>query len=151
MADINTMRLDPVNLTGLAHKKFMQTQYARCLGNPKLYFKIREKLIDELTTALVTDVYTIFFNALGEGKTKSGADIEVAADGAAGTPAAKLGTPNYPKNLVNNLSLDCIAMLEEHVNKIVDIIAPQNLDTIASTKIGISGKADSINVPHPIA
>lgn len=145
------MMLEPEVLTGLAFKKWKNKMYSLALSSPKQYYHLREAVLDSVQTEIVKDLYKIFYNALVHGTDKNGRVIEAAADSAKGLGAAQLVSSgekvNYPTHLVNNISMSAVVSLEESINQIVDILVPQDLDKIASTKMTITGKAESINVP----
>ena len=98
--------------------------------------------INKIESEIVDDVYKIFFKALTLGQTKGGVNIE--SDGTGGVPATSLGPVNYPTHLINNLAMEAVADLQQHINKIIDIIAPQDLEKISNMQAKVSGAAESL-------
>ena len=136
----SNMELNISNLIGLDFKKFQNRSYSLCLSSPQKYFELREAVMDKVQTEILRDVYKIFRNALVNGRDKGGIPFRTSA-------GLELGVPNYPEQLVNNMACECVASLQVHINKIVDILVPEKMENIASTQMSISGKASSINVP----
>ena len=151
MSEAN-MKLTPEIITGLEYKKFKSQMYSLALGTPSRYYILREKVLESIETDLVKLIYNTFYMALTEGKTASGAEItvstaELTTAGITPTTPIKLKMPHYPTHLINNLSLDAVADMETHLQKIVDIIVPQDFDKISSSRMALSGKASSVETP----
>lgn len=142
----NSMELNPEVLTGLAFKKFKSKMYSLALGSPKTYYALREACLNQIETEIVNDLYKIFFNALTKGMKKNGTS-PIETDGTGGVGVTRLGEPNYPTNLINNLAMDAVADLQGHISKIIDILVPQDLDKISNQQTKISGQAESIEIP----
>ena len=148
MSEIN-MRLSPEIITGLEYKKFRSNLMSLALGHPSKYAFLREKVLESIESDIVKLIYNTFYNTLTLGQTASNAPIRVtgAEFGAANIlPASDLvlKAPHYPTHLINNLALECVADIETHLQKIVDIIIPQDFDKISSTRMALSGRASSI-------
>ena len=141
----SNMELQPEVLTGLNFKRWKNKMYSLALSSPKQYYALREAVLDKVQTQIVKDLYKIFYNALIKGEDKDGNPIRFA--GGDGIQAVALGKPDYMPHICNNIAMEAVSDLESHINKIVDILVPQDLEKIASTKMTISGKAESINVP----
>ena len=137
----SNMELDISNLIGLDFKKHQNRIYSLALSTPAKYFDLRETVMDKVQTQILRDIYKIFRNALVKGQDKDGIPFRTAA-------MVSLGEPKYPEQLVNNMACECVASLQVHINKIIDILVPEKMETIASTQMTISGKASSINVPN---
>lgn len=152
MSEVN-MRLTPEIITGLEYKKFKSSMYSLALGSPTKYYALREKILQEIETQLVKDIYATFYNALTEGKTLAGGPIRVssadleAAGLPRGTPDLQLKPVHYMTHQINNLALDCVADLENHLQKIVDIICPQDFEKVSSSRMALSGRASSLQTP----
>ena len=151
MSEAN-MKLTPEIVTGLEYKKFKSQMYSLALGQPTRYYILREKILESIETQLVKDLYNTFFMALTEGKTVGGGAIAVLspdlqAAGITPTTPIMLKAPHYPTHLLNNIAMEAVADLEVHLQKIVEIIAPQDFASVASSRINLSGKAGSIQGP----
>ena len=54
--------------------------------------------------------------------------------------------PKFPSHKINDFSISVAAQLGESLNKIIDILLPDDFTKLASSKLEIQGKASSIDV-----
>ena len=144
------MKLSPEIISGISYKKYRNNLYSIALGTPSRYYKLREKVLESIETDLIKLIYNIFFNALTEGRDSSGNPIGVSPgefrlSGITPDTPLVLQAPHYMTHKINELSLSAVADLEIHLQKLCDLLVPQDFNSIASTNLKLTGKASAID------
>ena len=124
--------LDVENSLGLKYNEYVNQIRALALAKPSDYFKMKAAVMKSVKSDAISDLYKTLFNILSLGKSKGGANID------------KMGTagfePCYPSQLINALALDAASTLNDHLNKVLDIILPDDFESLAAKRIEIKGK-----------
>ena len=97
---------------------------------------MRAQVIKSVKSEAVKNLYKSIFAILAKGTTVNGDAIgnEILAEG------------NLPSQKINDFTIEVAATLGETLNKVIDIILPDDFDKIASAKLSIQGKASAIDV-----
>ena len=144
------MKLSPEIISGISYKKYRNNLYSIALGTPSRYYKIREKVLESLETDLIKLIYTIWFNALTESKDASGNPIAVSSaefrlSGITPDGALVLPPAHYMTHKINELALAAVSDMEIHLQKLCDLLVPQDFNSIASSNLKLTGKASAID------
>ena len=106
---------------------------ALALSKPADYFKLRQEVSKKVKEDAVGQLYVPIFNLLSTG---------AALDG---NPIGMLGTsnyrPGYPSQKISDFALQVASDLTDHLDRVIDIILPNNFETLASSKMSLRGRA----------
>lgn len=134
----NKFRLNTEDVLGFAFQEYLSSIRGMAISEPARYYKLRAQVMKQIKRDAVGALYKTIFNALTEGTDKDG------------TPIGELGRgpliPMFPSQKTNDLAIRIASILGEELNKVVDIILPDEFETIASKKLAIKGAASSIDV-----
>ena len=124
---VDNFKVDPSNYLGHNYDAYLAKMYTLALSKPTEYLKIRETVKERVKKAAVTSIYTEYYSILTNGKTSNNVSIY--------GPDYNF-KPDYPQQEVNDFCLGAAKSLNEILNKLCDIIIPDNMNKIMGDKIG---------------
>ena len=122
----SSFRVDPLNYLGEKYNAYLAKMYTLALSKPTEYLQLRENVKETVKRTAVTAIYSEYYSILTSGKTSNGTCIY-------GTTQY---TPNYPEQEVNDFCIGAAKSLNEILDKLCDIIIPDNMNKIMGDKIG---------------
>lgn len=125
------------DVLGLEYQAYVSYVRAQALGDPKSYFELRRTVLAKVKTDAIADLYGTIFNVLSAGRDKGNAAI-----GTLGSTAAM--TPAYPSNKINDFAVAIVRDLSNHLDRVVDIILPDDFNKLAEGKTTLKGLGDII-------
>ena len=135
MATAN-FELDTNNVLGFGYEQYVGNIRALALSDPKAYFKLRNEVMKQVRTDAVGNLYKTFFAVLHQGQKLGGGNIGILG----------LGDyiPNYPQQKINDLALSAANDMSGWIDKVVDILLPDDFEKLASAKLNLKGKSLTI-------
>ena len=130
--------LDPEDVLGFGFQQYSSNIRGLALSKPGEYYKLRAEVMKQVKVDACRNLYTTIFNILSKGRKFDGGSIGVFGTGDY--------VPNFPSHKINDFSISVAAQLGESLNKIIDILLPDDFTKLASSKLEIQGKASSIDV-----
>ena len=143
MSSNNKFLLDTDDVLGFAFQEYLSSIRGLAISSPSEYYKLRAVLMKTIKRDAVGALYKTIFNALSLGADANGNAIS--AGGSTALGRAPL-VPQFPSQKVNDLAIRVASVLGEELNKVVDILMPDEFESIASKKLAIKGASSSIDV-----
>jgi hypothetical protein len=142
----NKFELDTEDVLGYGYQEYLSNIRGVAISQSSEYYKLRSALMRTIKRDAVKNLYTSIFQALSKGCDINGRPIQ--SDEGNGTVVLGRGSlvPMYPSQKVNDFAVEVSAMLGEHLNKIVDLLMPDEFEKIAAKKLQIKGAANSIDI-----
>ena len=129
-------KLDTDDVLGFKYEAYVAQVRGLALSQPASYFELRREVMKTVRAQAVGDLYKTFFNVLHDGRSLTGATI------------GKLGSgdyiPCYPQQKINDLAISAANDMAGWIDKVVDIILPDDFEKLASAKLNLKGKAMTI-------
>jgi hypothetical protein len=142
MADDDKFRLNTDNVLGFGYQEYLSSIRGLAISQPGEYYKLRSELMKTIKRDAVGALYTSIFNALSLGRDAKENNI--------GRGSVQLGrgeyVPQYPSQKVNDLAIRIASVLGEELNKVVDLLMPDEFESIASKKLQIKGASNAIDI-----
>ena len=139
MAESDKFFLDVTQTLGIEFDFFVNKLRALALAKPSEYFELKEAVTKSVKADAIRNLYKTLFNVLSLGVNHEG------------NPIHKLGTPgfapHYPSQLINSICLAASSDLNDHLNKVLTILLPDDLATLADKKIEIKGRGSIVDMP----
>ena len=136
----NKFKLDTNDVLGFAYQEYVASIRAVALATPADYFLLRKEVLKSVKNDAVGALYNTLFQILSNGETLKGDSI--------GTGNVKLGRgglkPAYPSQKINDLCIQIASDLADHINRVIDIILPDDFEKLASGKLNLKGRANVI-------
>jgi hypothetical protein len=121
----SNFKVNPKNILGLDARKTKSKLLALALSKPEEYYKLREEVIEQLTSEAVDGVYETYWNVLTNGRIP-GKNPIIIPDGS-GTPFS----PNLPESDVNKFALKVANAIYEISSEAVEAILPMKFKQLA--------------------
>lgn len=131
-ATANEFFMNTDNVLGLEYQAYVAKVRSMALGSPKDYFELRRKVLQSVKSKAIGDLYKTIFTVLSLGKDTGGNPI-----GALG--ATEEMTPGYPADKINDFAVDVVRDLSNHLDRVVDIILPDDFNKLAEGKTTLKG------------
>ena len=128
----NEFFMNTDNVLGLEYQAYVAKVRAMALGAPKEYFELRRKVLQSVKSEAIRELYKTIFGVLSLGKDKAGNPI-----GALGSTEEM--TPGYPADKINDFAVDVVRDLSNHLDRVVDIILPDDYNKLAEGKTTLKG------------
>ena len=140
---VNKFELDTDDVLGFAFQEYLSSIRGLAISSPAEYYKLRAQLMKTIKRDAVGALYKSIFNALSLGCDVNGNPIS-----AGGSTSLGRGTlvPQFPSQKVNDLAIRVASVLGEELNKVVDILMPDEFENIAAKKLAIKGASSAIDV-----
>jgi hypothetical protein len=139
--DTQKFALDPNQALGLDYQMYLSSIRALSISKPAQYYSLRRVVLEKVKKEAVSGLYKSFFNILVGGVDQAGNPI--------GDATNKLGAgefiPNYPAQKVNDIDIEVAGILCEELNKVIDLILPDDLTTIMDKKMSIKGMGERVD------
>ena len=132
----NQFKLDTNDVLGFNYSTYVANVRALALSKPADYFKLRQEVSRKVKEDAVGQLYKTIFNVLSTGTALDGTVI-----GLLGSPNYK---PGYPSQKINDFALQVASDLADHLDRAIDIILPNDFETLASSKMSLKGRANVI-------
>ena len=133
----NKFVLDTSDVLGYNYQAYISSVRALALSEPKKYFAMRAEVMTKVRGDAIGSLYKSLFNVLTAGR-----DVDNHPIG------SYLGTkgyvPCYPSDRTNNFVVECAREMAEWIEKAIDIILPDNFETLASSKMSLKGKGEIV-------
>jgi hypothetical protein len=144
MTDANTdkFRLNTDNVLGFGYQEYLSSIRGLAISQPGEYYKLRSALMKTIKRDAVGALYRSIFNALSLGKDADEQVIQ--ADEGSIVLGRGVYIPQYPSQKVNDLAIRIAGVLGEELNKVVDLLMPDEFESIASKKLQVKGAANAI-------
>ena len=133
--------LDTDDVLAFAYQSYVSSIRGLSLAKPSEYYQMRAAVSKSVKSEAVKNLYTTIFQILKSGRKFDGGTIPNAFSFGTGDLV-----PNYPSHLINDFSIQISKILGEALNKVIDILLPDDFTKLASEKLSIAGKASSIDV-----
>jgi hypothetical protein len=143
MAD-DKFRLNTDNVLGFGYQEYLSSIRGLAISSPGEYYKLRSELMKTIKRDAVGALYTSIFNALSLGLDAKEHTIQ--ADKGAIVLGEEPYIPQYPSQKVNDLAIRIASVLGEELNKVVDLLMPDEFESIAAKKLQIKGAASAIDI-----
>lgn len=137
MSENNTFKLDTSDFLGLKYNEYKNKMYALAISKPSDFFSLREKVLDEVKTKAIGNLYETIYSILSDGKI-NGQSIATTNNSVSVT----LPKPSYPKQNINNLSLSAAQTLDQILEQVVEILLPLDYKSLASARLEEKGRAN---------
>ena len=135
--------LDVTKTLGVEFDAYCNCLRALALSKPAEYFTMKEAVVKSVKADAIKNLYKTLFNVMSLGTDFQGNSIN------------KLGTvgfqPHYPSQLINTICLSAASDLNDHLNKVLDIILPDDFEKLADRRIEIKGKGSIVDMPSMTA
>ena len=105
--------LETDDVLGFAYAEYISKIRGLALSKPSEYFELRATVMKTVKRDAVKNLYKSIFNVLSKGT-----DVEDRHIGRLGQDLI----PAYPKNKINDYSIEVAAYLGDSLNKVIDII-----------------------------
>lgn len=132
----NQFMLNTNDVLGFNYSTYVANVRALALSKPADYFKLRQEVSKKVKEDADGQLYKTIFNVFSTG---------AALDG---NPIGMLGTSNYrsgyPSQEINDFALQVASDLADHVDRAIDIILPNDFETLVSSKMSLKGRANVI-------
>ena len=139
--DTQKFALDPNQALGLDYQMYLSSIRALSISKPAQYYSLRRTVLEKVKKEAVSGLYKSFFNILVGGVDQAGTPI--------GDSNNKLGAgelvPNYPAQKVNDIAIEVAGILCEELNKVIDLILPDDLTAIMDKKMNIKGMGERVD------
>jgi hypothetical protein len=137
ISDADNYRLDPNRFLGNKYSSYKQRVLAYSVSDPSGFLKLRENVINAIKTETVHQFYSNIFTLLSEGKT---CDAYGNATGSSIVELPGVSEENravsYPSQEINKLALSIASTVDEFLDKICNIILPDEyLDNVRNAFI----------------
>lgn len=136
----NQFELNTNDVLGFDYEMYVSSIRALALSQPAKYFELRRQVLKTVKKDAVGSLYKTFFNVLSKGQDINGKEI-----GLLGSSEAY--TPSYPSQKINSFALEVSSDLADHINRVIDIILPDDFEKIASAKLTLKGRGTNIDLP----
>ena len=135
----NKFELDTDDVLGFAYSEYISNMRGMAIAQPAKYFQLRSDVMKTVKRDAVGSLYKSIFNILSKGTDLKGASI-----GALGDDPRYI--PHYPSQKINDFAIEVAASLADSLNKVVDILMPDDFEKLASQKLLIKGKSSAIDI-----
>jgi hypothetical protein len=133
------LQIDVNNYLNNDYEFYLSKISGKSLSNPSEYFQYREMVQRQIKTSAVSALYGTIYQALRNGKRSDG--VTDLVNGGGGMIA---GSPSMSDNNINEFTLALAKTLNEQLDKVVDMICPVDVSTIATSRLKASGNARGI-------
>lgn len=133
MSDSQNFKVDTSNFLGLKYNEYRNKMYALAISKPSDFFALREKVLDEVKTKAIGNLYETIYNVLSDGKVTT-TQITTAS-------GVSLPSPSYPKQKINEISLSAAETLDRILDEVINIILPLDYKSLASARLTQKGEA----------
>ena len=140
----NKFQLNTDDVLGLQYSQFISNIRGVAIANPAEYYKLRAQLMQTVKRDAVGALYNSIFNVLTKGVDINNQPIQ--APGGSVVLGRGEYVPQYPSQKTNDFAIHCASILAEHLNKVVDILLPDEFESIASKKLAIKGASKAIDI-----
>ena len=138
----NKFLLDTDDVLGFAYSEFLSAIRGLAISHPGEYYTLRSNLMKTIKRDAVGMLYKSIFNALSLGCDKDRNPINGTNYSLGRAPYV----PQYPSQKVNDIAIRVASILGEELNKVVDLLMPDEFESIASKKLQIKGAANAIQL-----
>ena len=140
----NKFQLDTDDVLGFGYQEYLSSVRGLAISNPGEYYKLRSELMKTIKRDAVGALYKSIFNALSLGKDVNGRTIQ-SPDGSTVLGRAPF-VPQFPSQKTNDVAIRIASVLGEELNKVVDLLMPDEFESIASKKLQIKGASSAIDI-----
>ena len=144
MSSSNKFELNTDDVLGYAFQEYISSIRGLAISNPKEYYALRSEVMRTIKRQAVGNLYKSIFNALSLGCDVNGQTIQ--APNGSITLGRGVYIPQYPSQKVNDMAIRIASVLGEELNKIIDLLLPDEFESIASKKLQIKGASGAIDV-----
>ena len=129
--------IDPKNYLSIEYTKYLNNLEEIAVSNPNQFFKMKANMVEEVKSATTLMIYNLIKGILSTGNCtglNGGSHIyeRVRPD----------LHPNYPKQLINDISLSLVETINNYLDQhVCDILMPRRLQSLV-------GQAHNINLPE---
>ena len=133
--------LETDDVLGFSYQSYLSSIRGHSLAKPSEYYQMRAAVSKSVKSEAVKNLYTTIFQILKNGRKYDGGTVPNSFGFGTGDLV-----PNFPSHKINDYSIEIASTLGEALNKIIDILLPDDFTKLASAKLSIAGKASSIDV-----
>ena len=132
----NKFYVDVNNVLGFEYQSYISTITALALSKPDEYYKMRAETLAKVRNGIIQKIYATIFNVLHLGKDGD--------NNAIGTLGKGAYIPHYPGPKINDLTISLTSELSDNLEKVIDIILPQEFITLANKSLTLKGRASLV-------
>lgn len=133
----NKFFVDVNNVLGFEYQSYISSITALSLSKPDEYYKMRAETLEKVRNGMIHQIYGTIFNCLHLGK-----DVH---NNAIGTLGKGPYIPRYPGPKINDLTIALTSELSDNLEKVIDIILPQEFITLANKSLTLKGRASLVS------
>ena len=133
--------LETDDVLGFSYQSYLSSIRGHSLAKPSEYYQMRAAVTQSVISEAVRNLYTTIFQILKNGRKFDGGVIANSHGFGTGN-----FVPNFPSHKINDYNIEISSILGDALNKIIDILLPDDFTKLASAKLSIQGKSASIDV-----
>ncbi len=139
MSDLSRYQIDTNDYLAYNYALYKSKMYTYAISKPTAYGEMREYAVRKIKYEAVERMFKTVYSVLNQGTVEGGEGV-IKIDGTAIKPC-------YPQQLVSKIALNLSMLLDEELNKVLDIVLPEDGKTLAEKRLATKLAGENIDTP----